>query len=95
MSLVDDMKLALGGIKHSKLDSDISDTIDAACRELVNAGVDIAESVRETDPLVKQAIKLYVRAYFNYQGEGERWSKSYENLRDSLALCGDYREVRL
>lgn len=46
-----------------------------------------------TDPLIIQCIKLYTKSYFNTQEkDSERLTKSYELLRDSLSLSGDYVE---
>lgn len=89
MAILTDVKNSLH-ITNAANDADIADVIAAAEIDLKIAGILV---VNEADALTKQAIKLYCRAYFNYQGEGERWQKAYNSLRDSMALCGDYNTV--
>lgn len=89
MAILDDIKKSLR-ITNTANDEDISDVIDACKIDLTLAGIAIA---KETDALMKQAIKLYARGYYNYQGEGERWQKAYSALKDSMALCGDYNKA--
>lgn len=86
MSLLDEIKMSLGGINHTKLDVDISQTIRAACMDLERIGIQSADDVAEIDPLVCQAVKLYCRGFYNYQGQGENWQKAYDSLRNSLSL---------
>lgn len=87
MKLLDAIKLDLG-IKHGKKDRDVADTIKAACLDLNIAGV----RPNKSDALVRQAVKLYCRAFYNYQGMSERWQEAYEALKRSLALSGSHRE---
>lgn len=87
MTLLDAVKKDLG-ISHSKKDKDIDEAIKAACMDLTIAGV----KAKKSDPLVRQAIKLYCRAWYNYQGLSERWQEAYEALRQSMALSGKHRE---
>lgn len=81
------VKLSLGGIRHNALDDDIQEVIGACKLDLKTAGVRIVD---ESDALIRQAVKLYSRSYFNYQGEGVRYGAAYAALKDSLAMCGDY-----
>lgn len=92
MALLDEVKLSLGGMKHSKLDGDILDTIEAADAELKISGADAGPHSADGGALYRQAVKLYCRAHYNYQGEGERWRAAFEGLRDHIALSGLYRE---
>ena len=49
--------------------------------------------ISESDPLIKQAVKLYCKGNFGNGGDdAERFLKSYESLANSLRLCGDYLE---
>lgn len=89
MAILDDVKKSLK-ITNAANDGDISDVIDACKIDLTLAGIAV---VSESDALTKQAIKLYARGYFNYQGEGERWQKAYSALKDSMGLCGDYNKA--
>lgn len=88
MALIDDVKLALR-IKNNALDSDITDLIDACKIDLSMAGVEI---VVDTDPITKQAIKLYCKGSFGYDDNSEKFMKAYESLKIAMALCGDYKE---
>lgn len=86
MALLDDVKLDLR-INHTKMDADISGTILAAKTDLKIAGIPLFD---ETDPLLVQAVKLHCRYIYNYQGQSERWERSYIALKQALALCSDY-----
>lgn len=45
-----------------------------------------------SDPLIVRAIKLYVKGNFNTASkDSERLIRSYEMLRDSMSLSGDYK----
>lgn len=47
-----------------------------------------------TDPLVIECIKLYTKSRFNSASkDSERLFKSYEMLRDSMALRSEYNEI--
>lgn len=87
MELLEAVKNDLG-ISHNKKDPDIEEAINAACMELNIAG--IAEM--RNDPLVRQAVKLYCRAWFNYQGLSEQWQEGFEALKTAMALSGQHRE---
>lgn len=89
MAILDDIKNSLH-ITNTANDMDITDAINACKIDLTLGGITV---VTDTDALTKQAIKLYCRAYFNYQGEGERWQQAYAALKNSMALCGDYNTV--
>lgn len=89
MAILDDIKKSLH-IANTANDDDISGVISACKIDLTLSGVNI---VNDTDALTKQAIKLYARGYFNYQGDGERWQAAYDSLKNSMALCGDYNAV--
>jgi len=62
--------------------------IDACKFDLRLAGVDIIE---DTDPLITRAVILYVKGNFGYNADSEKFLKSYEMLKNSLALAGDYK----
>ena len=83
-------------IKHSALDSAIQDDIEAATLDLIRVGVqpysNVENKTLKEDALLRKACELYSKAEEDYQGKGEKYNQSYEKLRDSLALCGDYNE---
>lgn len=75
-------------IKSDKLDDEILDLIEACKIDLSISGV---KKIDETDALVIQAIKLYCKANFGLDNnDSEKYIKSYDMLKNSMALCGDY-----
>lgn len=44
----------------------------------------------ETDPLYRQAIRLYCKAHYGYDEDAERFREAFDSLRDAMALSGDY-----
>jgi len=87
--MLERVKLALR-IKNNKLDTDIQDLIDACKVDLSIGGVEI---VNETDPITAQAIKLYCKGHFGYDENSQKIVEAYEKLKQSMALCGDYKAV--
>lgn len=87
MNLLERVKLSLG-IKSEKRDEELKDAIQAAKGELGIAGV---ETVMEFDDLTISAIKLYCRYWLNWQGDGERYRKHFNDLRDAMATAKEYR----
>jgi hypothetical protein len=86
MALLDDVKLALR-IKTSAFDTEITPIIDACKIDLRLAGVNI---IVETDPLNQRAVVLYAKANFGSNLDSEKYQKSYDLLKCSLAVAGDY-----
>lgn len=76
-------------IKHSALDGDIKRNIKAAIQDMRMRGVSIPDKW-DSDSLVYKACELYCKGQYDHLGEGERFIKSYESLRDSMSLSGDY-----
>ena len=48
------------------------------------------KKIEDTDPLILQAAKLYVKWHLNFEDEADRYRNAYEMLRNSLAMSGDY-----
>lgn len=85
--MLERIKFALR-IKNNKLNDEITDLIDACKIDLSVSGV---KKIDETDALIQQAIKLYCKANFGLDNkDSEKYQKSYDMLKISLALCGDY-----
>mgnify|MGYP000071202539 FL=1 len=85
--MLERVKLALR-IKSDKLDDEIVDLIEACKADLSLSGV---RKIEDTDPLIQQAIKLYCKANFGLDNkDSEKYQKSYDMLKISLSLCGDY-----
>lgn len=85
--MLEKVKLALR-IKSNKLDEEIADLIEACKIDLSLSGV---RKIEDTDPLIQQAVKLYCKANFGLENkDSEKYQKSYDMLKISLSLCGDY-----
>ena len=85
--MLERVKLALR-IKSDKLDDEIVDLIEACKADLSLSGV---RKIEDTDPLIQQAIKLDCKANFGLDNkDSEKYQKSYDMLKISLSLCGDY-----
>lgn len=88
--MLEKIKLSLR-IKSNKFDDEILDLITSAKMDLSIAGV---RKIKETDPLIQQAIKIYCKANFGIDNkDSEKYQKSYDLLKQSLSLCGDYNVV--
>lgn len=75
-------------IKNAVFDGEITDLINACKLDLSISGIKIID---DTDPLIKQAVKTYVKANFGLDNkDGEKYMESYEAIKRHLALCGDY-----
>ncbi len=81
-------------IKHSASDDSIQKDIEAAILDLVRVGVqpyyDVELKALKEDALINKAIELYCKGEADFQGKGPQYTASYEKLRDSISLCGDY-----
>ena len=88
-------------ISHAKLDDDIKSNIETALLDMKRLGIEtfkrdkegeivLKDSQKELkDALVEKAVEC--KASFDFQGKGEQYQKSYEALRDSLSLSGEYK----
>lgn len=90
MAILDDARTAVR-ITHTSLDDELNGYISACKADLARAG--ISSEITESDPLVHQAIILYVRWQCDYCGNGDKYERAYKYLADSMALCGDYGAV--
>ena len=85
--LLEDIKTALR-ISNVAYDAEIQDLIDTAKADLSLTGL---VAVDETDPLTKRAITVFVKANFGFDNpDAERLQKSYEMLKNHLAISTDY-----
>ena len=73
-------------IKHKQLDNNIKRYIDACSLDMQRVGVDI----KKESALMDTAIEFYCKWQFDYMGQGEKYEKSYEELRDAMSLSGLY-----
>lgn len=84
--MLEKIKLSLG-ITHNKLDTDIQDVIEACLIDLGIAGVD---KLIDEDPLVCAAVKLYCKAWYNFQGQAEQYRIAYASTKNTMAMAGEY-----
>lgn len=76
-------------VKSSVGREEITNLAEACKRELEISGVYIFD---ETDPLFEQVLKLYCKANYGYDKDSEKFRAAYADLRDSMALSGDYKK---
>lgn len=76
---------------NKDIEAEITDLIEACKLDLKLAGVCVID---EADPLIIRAVKLYCKSHFGYTDKAERFMQSYDLLKMSLALSGDYNEEK-
>lgn len=82
------VKAALG-ISADAYDAEISDLVQAGAMDLKLAtGMD----ADETDPLVRQAIKTFVRMSFRSPADYDRLRMSYESQKGQLQIATGYTD---
>lgn len=69
------------------VNDEIEQVIEACLIDLKNAGVTNTDS---SNPMIQQAIKLYLKSQFGYDVNADGFAKAYEFLKSSLALSGDF-----
>ena len=74
-------------ISTTSQDEEISQVVDACLIDLSMGGVAV---VSESDPVIQQAVQLYLKAQFGYDAKAQQFDMAYEHLKAALALCGDY-----
>lgn len=89
--MLEKVKLSLR-IKSSKLDDEINDLIEACKIDLSISGV---RKIKDEDPIIQRAIIVYCKANFGLDNkDSEKYQKSYDLLKQSLSLCGDYNVAK-
>lgn len=87
MTTLEKIKLSLR-ISHSKLDEDIQSDIDACLADLRVCGVVYAD---ESDPLMFNALKLYLRSmYTDDTAKGAEYLRRYDALKACLMNAEGY-----
>lgn len=71
------------------LDNELEDLQNAFLMDLSRAGVN---TIPSDNSLVKNCLRAYLRWQQNYNGEAERYERSYKELRDDLSLASEYKE---
>ena len=78
---------AKGWLRIGTRDDEVKQVMEACLIDLSMGG---ATEVKPSDPVVQQAMKLYLKAQFGYDSKAEQFGQAYEHLKSALALCGDY-----
>lgn len=89
MDLINVAKTALR-LTTNALDDELADEIDACLLRLHLAGAEGADE----DPLVKDAVRAYVRWQHDFCGRGDEWKTCFADIRDAMGLSDDYREAK-
>lgn len=74
----------------TSLEKEIIQTIEAAFLDLSIAGI---KNIDAGDALIKQAVKLYLKAQFGYNEESAKYEAAYEHVKSAMSLCSDYTDV--
>ena len=78
-------------ISHGQLDDEIQDIINACKLDMSISGI---IAINEEDPLIIRAIILYSKSHMGLMNpDSVKYIQSYNALKISLALCGDYNDV--
>mgnify|MGYP004560442935 CR=1 FL=1 len=85
MSLINVAKSALR-LTTNALDEELGDEVSACLLRLQIAGVEGADE----DPLVKEAVRAFVRWQHDFCGRGNEWKTCFEELRNAMGLAGEY-----
>lgn len=85
--MLDKIKLALR-ITSNAFDEELKDLTEACENDLRLSGIC---NVSKNDPLIRQAMKLYCKAYFGDGDEKNKFMNAYTALKISLSLSQDYR----
>ena len=84
--LLDEVKLSLR-IKTDAFNEEISSLIEAAKKDLYNAGIEPTES----NPLIKVAIKTYCKINFGQNEKAPDLQKAYNSLVIKLQVAEGYK----
>ena len=81
-------------IRRSKgtLDSEITQTIEAAFLDMSIAGI---KNIDAGDALIKQAVKLYLKAQFGFNDDSTKYETAYEHVKAAMSLCSDYTSANV
>lgn len=89
--MLDAVKLSMRpAIKTNVYDTDIQDLIGAAKADLASVGI----KGEETDPLIRQAIKLYCRWHFGNPEQPEKLKAAYDELKAQMQTSSKYTDWR-
>jgi len=84
--MLEQIRLSLR-LTNGTFDNEINDLIAACKYDLKLAGV---VNIQDDDPLILRAATLYCKGHFGFADVGVKFLQSYETLKISLLLAGDY-----
>jgi hypothetical protein len=76
-------------ITTNAFDAELLALISACKADLEIAGITVTDN---DDVLIQRAVVLYVKGYFGFNEESEKYIKAYEFHKTALAIAGDYRQ---
>lgn len=83
--MLESIKLSLR-ISNNAYDEEINDLVEACKLDLKISGI-ASSLIDENDPLIKQAIKTYVKAHFGYDNaDADKFKESYSLLKQHLSI---------
>lgn len=85
MLLIEELKYIVQ-VKSADAGFELRGLVASCKKELELAGI----YGDETDPLYRQAIRLYCKSHYGYDEDTERFQAAFGSLRDAMALSGDY-----
>lgn len=87
MTLLEEIKNKLRLVSSDFDEGELAPLIEACKGDLRMSGV---IQLNTEDPLIRQAVSLYCKAFFGYSDDAERYMKAYTALKQSMALCSEY-----
>lgn len=89
VALYDAAKRSLG-ITNDRKDDEIILAVEAGKQRMSMSGVNVID---EDDALTAQALMLYVRYWFNFQGDGEKYNRAFKQTVNAMTHAVEYREA--
>lgn len=78
-------------IKHNSLDEEINDVIISCVEDLKKSGVKI--DLDNLSSLQEATIKMFCRAWYDFEGKGEVYQERYNKMKISLAVNSEVPDV--
>lgn len=85
MLLIEELKRIVR-VRSADAELELQGLVEACKKEMELAGI----YGDETNPLYRQAIRLYCKSRYGYDEDTERFQGAFGSLRDAMALSGDY-----
>lgn len=76
-------------IKSEALDVEIEQNIQAALTEMRRVGIVVTDL---SSPLIFTCAEFYCKWMMGFEGDGEKYEKAFEKMRDALSLTGEYTD---